>query len=361
MILVRAFTLLCLAFVVLTGCSQTPGQAPTTVPPVSQALYVFRLEPPVLLELSGDRTILREIPVTIPGGCSLGSIFGPPAGATLAIELSCSFGQAVVWLDSASGKMTQPVTDSDSHFLAWAPDGQSAYLKVDTMGRPRIVNAPINGTLGVVTISALTYDLAPKPGGGSEFLYSVSLGMGHGSEIWAARGWGAFAERLMADSHNYISFARWSPDLSKIAFIKIPDSATPFTVGELWVMQADGSGARKLANADAGHGFAEAWSPDGDRIAFVVRENPQDAQADQSAGALKSNISIVNLSDGAESQLTHFEGASVEAPVWSPDGRQIALTAVLDDKMNAYLADLASGQVQPLLSVPACCPVWMRK
>ncbi len=361
MILVRAFTWLCLGLVMLTGCSGTGQRVPVAASSAALALYVFRLEPPALVELSSDRTVLREIPVTIPDGCSPDNIFGPPAGASLAIEFSCSFGQAVVWLDTGTGKMVQPVTDSDSHFLAWAPDGQSAYLKVDTMGRPRIVRAPIVGKPRQVPVTELTYDLAPDPGSDNDFLFSFSRGMGSGSEMWFARSGGQVVNQVTADSHNYLSFARWSPDHSQIVFIKIPDSATPFTVGQLWVMQADGSRARKLADADAGHGFAEAWSPDGSRIAFVVRENPQDAQADQSAGALVSDISIVNLSDGAESQLTHFQGARVETPSWSPDGRQIAFTAVLDDKMNVYLADLASGQAQPVLSVPACCPVWMRK
>ncbi len=59
--------------------------------------------------------------------------------------------------------------------------------------------------------------------------------------------------------------------------------------------------------------------------------------------------------------MTHFPAARVEAPIWSPDGRQIAFTAVVNDKMNAYLAEAASGQVQQALAVSSCCAVWTQK
>ncbi len=352
---------MCLALSVIAGCSR-PAATVQAIPPAREsAFYVFRLSPPAMLQLSNDERILRELPLTIPDGCSLDNVFAPPVGETLAIEFSCSFGQAVVWFDTQSGRMTQPVTESDSYFLAWAPDGQSAYLKVATMSRPHIVRASLSGKPVFVPITELTYDVSPKPGTSDKVLFSFSRGMNLGSEMWLAMSGGQTVKPVVADAHSYISFARWSPDGSKIAFIKIPDTATPFTVGELWVMDTDGSNARKLADVDAGHGCAEAWSPNGSQIAFVVRENPGDAQADQDASALKSNISVVDPKSGVVSPLTHFPGARVEAPTWSPDESRIAFTAVVDDKMSVYLAEVAPGQVQQALSAPSCCAVWTRK
>jgi Tol biopolymer transport system component len=352
---VQRFIYVLFLLVFMTGCYPTTKAPPTT------AFYVFRTEPPALIELSSDNRVVREIPVAIPGGCSLANLFAPPVGATLAIEYSCSFGQAVVYLNTDSGEATQPITDSDSHFLAWMPDGQSAYLKVDTVNRPRIVRTPLRGKARYTPLTEQTYDISPRAGSGTDLLFTFSRGMGQGSEMWYAWDGGRATQQLLADPHNYLSFARWSPDGSKIAFIKISDSATPFTVGELWVMNSDGSGARKLADADAGHGYPEAWSPDGSRIAFVVRDNPTDATADQNVDALKSNIAIVNIHDDTRSKLTQFQNARVQAPVWSPDGNQLAFTAVLNDKMNVYIADSTSGEFEQALPAPACCPVWIRK
>jgi hypothetical protein len=344
--------------VLLAACSpaRQAGQASTR-----SALFVFRTEKPALVELSPGGQSIHEMPLAVPGGCSLDALYAPAVGDMLAAEYSCSFGQAVALLNTANGEIRQPVTDSDSHFMAWTSDGQAAYLKINTAARPRIVLAGLDGKQSNVPITDLTYDVSPRPGTHDEFLFSFSRGMGYGSEMWHARSGGAVVRQVLADARNYVSFARWSPDGRRIVFIKIPDSATPFTVGELWVMNVDGSGARKLADADAGHGFAEAWSPDGQQIAYVIRENPDNPAADQDAAALRSNIALVNASGGAESRLTHFDSARVEAPAWSPDGKTIAFAAVVDDKMNVYVTGVRSGQEQQVAASPSCCPVWMQK
>ncbi|MCL4529607.1 MAG: hypothetical protein M1282_09345 [Chloroflexi bacterium] len=354
---VLRFALCVFPFLFLLSCTSVKSLSPS---PFISAFYVFRLNPPALVELSPDNKPTHEIPISIPAGCSLDNLYPSPRGAYLAMELGCAFGQTVVWINTDNGDIRQAVTDSDSHFLAWTNDGQSVYLKVDSIGNPHIIRANINGKLDSVPIESLTYDLAPSPDDNS-FTFTFSRGMGFGSEMWLAQGNGNPVRQIAADKNNIISFARWSPDGKQIAFIKIPDSATPFTVGELWVMSSDGSNARKLADADAGHGFPPAWSPDGTRIAFVARENTQDANADQNANALVSNIHVVNIESGKLIQLTHFDNAYVEAPSWSPDGKEIAFTAVLNDKMNVYLADAASGATQLTLTESACCPAWLRK
>ena len=338
----------------LVACS-SPTQAPFSV-----EFYVFRFEPPALVQLSADDQPLREIPMSTPSGCGLDNLFPSPRGANMAIEWNCSVGQTVVLLNTDTGRFKQAVTDSDSHFLAWAPDGESLYLKVNTIDHPQVLRLHLNGNRDILPITQLTYDLAPAPGGGG-FVSSFSRGMGFGSEMDMARSDGRNVKQLIADPQFYLSFARWSPDGKRIAFIKIPDSQTPFTVGELWLMSADGSNAYKLAEADSGHGFAPAWSPDGAQLAFVARDNPDDPAADQSAAALVSNIHLVNVQSGAETPLTKFKLTNVGMPVWSPDGKQIAITFVMNDKMNVILIDAASGETRQVLAGSACCSAWIRK
>ena len=348
-----------ISFFFFLSCVPAKSLSPSSFPSIP-AFYVFRLNPPALVELSSDYKPTYEIPITIPAGCSLDNLFQSPRGAYLAMELSCSFGQTVVWVNTDTGEVKQAYTDSDSHFLAWANDGQTIYLKVDSIGNPHIVRVNVNGNQDFVPVTALTYDIAPSPDS-ENFTFTFSRGLGLGSEIWLAQYGGNIVKQLQADRNNILSFVRWSPDGKQMAFIKIPDSQTPFAVGELWVMNADGSNAHKLADADAGHGFPPAWSPDGKRIAFVVRENPQDANADQSPDALRSNIYVVDINAGKMTQLTHLDNARVEAPAWSPDGKEIAFTAFLNDKMNVYLADTTSDLTQTVSPGSACCPVWTRK
>jgi len=313
-----------------------------------------------VVEVSERNQPVHEIPFSLPVGCGLDNIYPAPHGAMLAIELSCSFGQAVAWLNTDTGEVKQAVTDSDSHFLSWTPDGEALYLKVATIDHPQIVRVHTDNSRETIPITELTYDLSPLSDG-RDFIFSFSHGMGLGSEMYFAQNNGSAVKQLIADPGFYLSLARWSPDEKSIAYIKIPDSQTPFTVGALWVMSADGSGARKLADADAGHGFAPAWSPDGIQLAFVKRENPNNAEADQSADALVSNIYLVNAQTGSTLQLTKFTDARVGSPVWSPDGNQIAFTVVMNDKMSVNLFDPTSGETRQVLTGSVCCPAWLQK
>ncbi len=176
------------------------------------------------------------------------------------------------------------------------------------------------GTAREFDLPVQTYDMDFSPDGGT-LIYAFTRGLGLGSELWAANSNGKRARRIHAEQNAVITFARWSPDGKQIAFIRMPDTQTPFPVGELWVMEADGSDPRRLASADAGHGYAAAWSPNSTRIAFVVRENPADSAADQSAGALISNIHLVNIATGQIDQVTRFNEMLIEAPQWSADGQ----------------------------------------
>ncbi len=343
----------------LFSCTPTP-------PTFQTSFFVYRFDPPGFVEFSPDFQPIREIPFSVPPDCGLLDVYPAPVGKYLLIELSCPNGQTVLFLDAESGSITQPITDSDSHFLAWTPDGKAAYLKVDSLGNAHIIRMDANGKEKFIPITEFTYDLSANPIS-QDFTFTFSRGMGEGSELWLAKHDGKVVQQLYTDQFNYISFGRYSPDGSKIAFIKVPDSQTPFTVGELWVMNADGSNPRKLADADAGHGYAANWSQDGSQIAFVKRENPKDGAANQSSDSLISNIYLVNIKSGELSQVTQLANGHVETPHWSPDGNTLAFTVVLNGRMQTQIAEIASGAIRTLIADIApvggstCCPAWMRK
>lgn len=340
----------------LLSCSPTPASQQ----PTQTSLLVYRFEPPAFIEFSEDMQPSKEIPFSLPRSCGLLDVFTAPLGQHLLIELSCPNGQTVLWLDTVTGSVTQPITDSDAHFLARTPDGTAAYLKVDALGNTKIIRAGIDGSHKETDVTGWTYDLAASPMS-DDFIFSFSRGLGSGSELNFTQNNGRNAKTLYSDLFHYIAFARYSPDAEQIAFIKIPDSSTPFTVGELWVMDADGSNARKLSDVDAGHGYAANWSPDGTQIAFVKRENPQDTNANQSTESLISNIYIIDVQSGAVSQMTHFEEGRAETPHWSPQGNTLSFNAVINGRMKVFTLDITTGASRPLITESTCCPAWMRK
>lgn len=363
-------TLLSASFL-LSSCSPQSPQ-----PPLQTSLLTYRSDPPAFIEFSEDLQPVNEIPFFLPPNCGLFDTFPAPTGSFLVIELDCPGGQTVLFLDAStslsagSASVTQPVTDSDSRFLAWTSDGKAAYLKADSLGNPHIIRAFTDGRRDSLAINEFTYDLAAKPDS-RDFTFTFSRGLGYGSELWLMQHNPRSTQQLYADPYHYISFARWSPDGKHIAFIRIPDTQTPFTIGELWVMNSDGSNARKLADADAGHGYAANWSPDGEHIAFVVRENPDDENANRSSDALISNIQIVDFENGRLTQITNLTDGRVETPFWSPGGNTLTFNVVVDGRMNVFIADVGyagvgspdpiSAVIMPLITESACCPAWMRK
>lgn len=368
--LIAVYSLLLTAFFV--SCQPTP--APASASALQVALFAYRFELPALVGFSEDLRVAKEISFSFPTNCGLYNTFPAPTGPSILIELSCPNGQSVLFLDAETDTFTLPFTDTDSHFLAWQSDGLAAYLKVDSLGTPQIMRVYKSGARDVIPISEFTYDLAAKPDS-QDFTFTLSRGLGFGSELYLAQNDGRTQTLLYADPYNYISFARFSPDGKQIAFIKIPDTQTPFTVGELWVIPstaaqgAEGANPRKLADADAGHGYAANWSSDGKHIAFVVRENPEDENANQLSDALISNIYVVDVETGVLNQITNFDNGHVETPFWSPDGNTLAFNVVMNGRMNVFIAGVGHVgggssdpvEIRPLETGSTCCPAWMRK
>jgi Tol biopolymer transport system component len=356
-----------LAFIVsilllLAACSQA---AEEPAPAGKMRLLLYRAQPPALLLMNeGLSAIERQVPLSLPPGCSLAGLYPSPRGEALLAELTCQNGPAAVLLAPADGKLEFLIADRsvDSHFLSWSGDGEGVYLRVGSMTEPRILYADTASRKAfIVTFHPHTYDMAPAPDG-KGMLSSFSGGLGLGSELWISTGSdGRNARQLLAEAGHIIGYARPSPSGDQIVYIKIPDSQVVYSPGELWLVDATSGKGRKLAQADAGHGYAAAWSPDGRRVAFVVRSNPQDARADSSLEALVSNIAVVELSSGKVMQITHYEQGRAGTPLWSPDGNTLIFAYVLDGRMNVQIADPAGTTAPSTIMQEACCPAWMRK
>ncbi len=93
----------------------------------------------------------------------------------------------------------------------------------------------------------------------------------------------------------------------------------------------------------------------------MLRENPEDKNADQSSEALLSNIYVVEVESGTVNQVTSFDNVRVETPFWSPDGNTLAFSMVLNGRMQVQIADMLTGEIGSLSTESVCCPAWLRK
>ena len=135
--------------------------------------------------------------------------------------------------------------------------------------------------------------------------------------------------------------AVWSPDGRRIAFVgnklrnRLPGQLGPCCKAnsDVYVMNADGSGTRRLTHNRAYDG-EPAWSPDGRKIAFKSR---------RTIGG-NGEIYVMNADRSGKRNLTR-NPAQDGRPSWSPDGRRIAFLSDRDGRLEAHVMNAdGSGQ-----------------
>jgi len=107
-----------------------------------------------------------------------------------------------------------------------------------------------------------------------------------------------------------------SPDGRAIAYtVTTPNVAANESESYLWV--ADTATGRSERITHTGRDRAARWSPDGQRLAFLSRRDG------------KSQVYILTLGAGEARALTRFT-SDVETLKWTPDGRTLIFSAVVD-------------------------------
>jgi dipeptidyl aminopeptidase/acylaminoacyl peptidase len=178
--------------------------------------------------------------------------------------------------------------------------------------------------------------------------------------IWRLDADGGNARRLTSGAWRD-SAPRWSPDGRWIAFRSKRDGDH----AQLWVIPVDGGEATRVTALD--HGVTDhAWAPDSERLVVVAPvemtpESERDTDAD--VRVITSAHYKFNGRGFVDDRYTHLftvDRAKPDAepvqltsgrfmhrsPAWSPDGRQIAFAANLDD-------DWDRSRVSDIWTVPA--------
>src|SRR5919201_1070847 len=93
--------------------------------------------------------------------------------------------------------------------------------------------------------------------------------------------------------------------------------------GDIWVMNANGSGRRRITRSGSGLDFDPDFSPDGRRIVFRTSRG---RYAPDPRGIGLEGIFVVNVRTRRERQIQPRTGGLF--PAWSPDGSRIAFSGL---------------------------------
>jgi Tol biopolymer transport system component len=130
----------------------------------------------------------------------------------------------------------------------------------------------------------------------------------------------------------------WSPDGSRIAFRRSED---------VFSVRSDGSEPVNLTNNPTADG-CPAWSPDGTQIAFL---------SDRDGGG----IFVINADGSGASKLADKASEfRLPRPEWSPNGTQIAFAVQQDNNWDIYVVNSDGSSLTQLTNHPADDenPVW---
>ena len=265
----------------------------------------------------------------------------PAAGATNAPTERIAFSMGShthedIYAVNADGsgllRLTEdPAADFDP---SWSPDGRRiAYRHEDERsGQIYVMNADGSGQRNLTRRRGLDYSPSWSPDGSRIAFGSVRAGK---ATIWVMRPDGSARRQL---NQVYGEYPAWSPDGKKIAFDHL-DFDSGSSDWDIWVMNADGSGARPLIASDASE-QGPSWSSDGRTIAYG---------SNRGSSSSSTRIWLARADGSGQRLLSRRIG---ERPVWSKRGGSVLFTAEQLFVLRRDGTDLRSIQVpgEPFLA-----------
>jgi Tol biopolymer transport system component len=161
---------------------------------------------------------------------------------------------------------------------------------------------------------------------------------------------------MLTSEEGFDLSPEYSPDGRRIAFTSARSMPPGFPgeqrfYSELYVMDSDGSDARRLTFTEGVVDFQPSWSPDGQRI--VVARGPGTTPPDGQLTA-PTDLWIIDLASGRNHQLTNSPETWEGFADWSPDGRRIAFEGDPSEPGNSdvYTIRADGGGLRRLTSQP---------
>jgi Tol biopolymer transport system component len=267
-----------------------------------------------LLALGSDRGAISSVRgdglIAVTGGNGI-SLIDPVS----------SRGRLVLWSAAVSGTTWSP----DRRLLAFSVSADYGFTS-------SVYTVRTDGS-GLTLVLRNASEPSWSPDG--KQLAVVREGSDYSTDLFVVGADGRDVRKLT--SAEYVDSPAWSPDGKWIAVNSYDGS------GDYGIQLVQTDGAKTLPVPDSSDSWAFAWSPDGSSLAFIGSDA----------------IYRVRLPLGRPERLTR--GADLEGLAWSPDGSKIAFHRHVDRPpvMEVVSLDVATRRLTVLTGrIPGWAPVW---
>jgi TolB protein len=224
-------------------------------------------------------------------------------------------GGGEIYVVSPDGSGLRQVTDLGGHdalHVHWSPDGSKLAFRVWSKGNFELFVMNADGS-GVTNVTGSM--------GVSEFAWSsdgsmlafTSFQEGSDFDVFVVNAYGT-GLRAVVESPLTEHRPQWSPDGARIAYEQWPVHDRDPGTADIYAIGVEGGEAVPLVTS-SGWDTEAAWSPDGRRIAFSSERDGDE------------EIYVVNADGSGERKLTDLPGVDATNAAWSPDGAQISFVA----------------------------------
>jgi Tol biopolymer transport system component len=278
--------------------------------------------------------MVQSVSATYPGTVNGRIAFAADVGGNFDLYSTLPNGQARLRLTVDGDFDACPAWSSDGKQIAWCHGirARGGIIEIWTMKSNGDDKRQVTQLGGRMTFP----DFSPD---GTQLVFTGRLPGGTNDDVWRIDTDGTDLAQLTTDA-GFDGYPAWSPDGTKIVFTSSRSDDT----GQVFVMNADGSGQTQLTFDPAFKDQTPDWSPDGSKISYAAGD--------------PGDILVMNA-DGSDQHVVVGGATDDFGTSWSPDGRFIAFLR-FDDRNNRYV-DLADGSVHvvstmALQAVPAWQP-----
>jgi Tol biopolymer transport system component len=233
----------------------------------------------------------------------------------------------------------------------WSPDGQKIIFESarrNQEGGLTVANADGSGLHALRDLPLSERDPAWSPDG-RRIAFDHELDLIGQVDVYVMNANGTQPRRLTRTPGGD-SDPDWSPDGTKIVFqsqrdnLRIPPSNERYLDNEIYVINADGSGLRRLTRNSA-NDLYPAWSPDGKTIAFA---------SGRDSGDRDFELYVMDADGSHQRRLTRSRRNEERRSAWSPDGRKI----LFESGAEIYVMNANGTGIRRLTHKSGEAPTW---